>query len=45
MVVEEFVDSREDKKKVRGRSSKKYRRIEIYDDSKSEEEESEYRSI
>lgn len=41
MVVEEFVDSREDKKKVRGRSLKRFRRIEIFDDIESEEEERE----
>ena len=37
VVVEELVDS-EDEKKVRGRSSKKYRRIMILDDSESEDE-------
>lgn len=45
MVVEELADSREDKKKVRGRSLKRFRRIEILDDTESEEEESEHRSI
>ena len=37
VVVEELVDS-EDENKVRGRSSKKYRRIMILDDSESEDE-------
>ena len=51
MVVEELVDS-EDEKEVHGRSSKKYRRIMILDDSESEDERNirgrsskEYRSI
>lgn len=41
VVVEELADSREDKKKVRGRSLKRFRHIEILDDTESEEEERE----